>query len=63
MAQLTIKHVRQNQYTHAEEEVPKGTAFGFWRIVEHTAAGWFPWPALYHTRKAASEALERCTID
>jgi hypothetical protein len=44
---LSIKHLKTNEYTLCEEEVPEGTKYGFWRIVEHTGAGWFPWPELY----------------
>lgn len=58
---LTIKHLRTNEYTHADEEVPPGTLYGFWRIVEHTGAGWFPWPDLFATEDAARSALDRLT--
>lgn len=57
--QLTIAHLRQNEYTHCEEEVPEGTQYGFWRIVEHTGAGWFPWPGLYETRERAQRAMAK----
>lgn len=59
---LSVAHLRLNEYTHCEEEVSEGTKYGFWRIVEHTGAGWFPWPGLYETRdracKAMGEAME-----
>ena len=54
---ISIQHLRINSYTHVPEIVPEGTEFGFWRIVEHTGAGWFPWPELYDTKKAAGLAL------
>lgn len=54
---LSVHHLRTNEYTHCEEEVPEGTQFGFWRIVEHTGAGWFPWPGLYQTKKEAERAM------
>jgi hypothetical protein len=55
---LSIKFLRLNEYTHADDEVPPGTQYGFWRIVEHTGAGWFPWPRLFHTRERAQKALD-----
>lgn len=54
---LSVNYLRTNEYTHCEEEVPEGTQFGFWRIVEHTGAGWFPWPGLYETKKEAERAM------
>lgn len=56
---LSVKHLRTNDYTHDHEEVSEGTLYGFWRIVEHTGAGWFPWPTLYMTRTKAHDALQR----
>jgi len=57
--ELSIKHLRTNPYTHDEEEVKPGTQYGFWRIIEHTGAGWFPWPSLYGSRREAEAALEK----
>ena len=54
---LSIKHLRLNEYTHGDDEVGEGTKYGFWRIVEHTGAGWFPWPPLFSTRDAAEKEL------
>jgi len=56
---LSIHHLRTNPYTHCEEEVPEGTQYGWWRVVEHTGAGWFPWDGIYETRKKAEEAMEK----
>lgn len=56
---LTIKHIRTNPYNGNEEEVPEGTEYGFWRVVEHTGAGWFPRPGLYTSREEAESALGR----
>jgi len=56
---FSLKHLKTNEYTHDDEEVPEGAEFGFWRIVEHTGAGWFPWPELYATEAAATDALDR----
>lgn len=56
---LSLKHLRLNPYTHCDDEVPEGTEFGFWRIVEHTGAGWFPWPHLFTSREAAEKKLAR----
>jgi hypothetical protein len=68
---LSIHHLRTNEYTHCEEEVPEGThngmkrprQYGFWRIVEHTGAGWFPWPGLYRTKKEAERAMAHVKED
>ena len=54
---ISIRYIRENTYTHVPEIVPEGTEFGFWRIVEHTGVGWFPWPELYYTKRAAGLAL------
>jgi hypothetical protein len=54
--QLTVAHLRLDPYTHCEEPCPEGTEYGFWRVVEHTGAGWFPWPGLYTTKEAAEKA-------
>jgi hypothetical protein len=54
---LSIKHLALNSYTHCEDEVPEGHMYGFWRIVEHTGAGWFPWPTRYTSKEAAEKAL------
>ena len=59
---LSIIHLRTNEYTHCEEEVPAGTQYGFWRIGEHTGAGWFPWPGLYQTKKEAERAIQAATL-
>jgi len=56
---LSIKHLRLNESNHNDEEVPEGAEFGFWRVVEHTGAGWFPWEAFYSTRKAAEKGMKR----
>ena len=53
MEQFTIKHLQLNEYTHCEDEVSEGTAYGFWRVVEHTGAGWFPLPAHHQDRAGA----------
>ena len=53
---LSIKCLRANEYSHNEEKVSDGAEFGFWRVVEHTGAGWFPWPAHYTTEGAANLA-------
>lgn len=50
---LTVKFLRTNPYTHDDVEVPEGTPYGFWRVCEHTGAGWFPWPGLYHGKADA----------
>jgi hypothetical protein len=55
---LTLKFLRLNDYTHCEDEVPEGTQYGFWRIVEHTGAGWFPWPGLYEDKERARAIME-----
>lgn len=55
---LSIAFLRTNEYNHCEEEVPEGTQYGFWRIVEHTGAGWFPWPDDFDTREAAQKRLD-----
>ena len=56
---LSIKFLRLNEYNLGEEEVPEGTQYGFWRIVEHTGAGWFPWPDLYMTREGAEKVMQK----
>lgn len=60
---LTIEHLRTNE-AGDHEEVPEGTLYGIWRIVEHTGAGWFPWPDAYASKEKAEEAraayLRRC---
>lgn len=56
--QLSIKHLRLNPYTHCDDEVRPGAEFGFWRIVEHTGAGWFPWPSLYSSRERAQSVMD-----
>jgi hypothetical protein len=55
---LSLKFLRLNDYTHCEEEVKEGTIYGFWRIVEHTGAGWFPWPGIYESRERAQKILD-----
>ena len=50
---LSVKHLRTNPYNQNEEEVPEGTLYGWWRVVEHTGAGWFPWEGIYETRDKA----------
>lgn len=57
MMTLSVKHLRLNEYTLCEDEVPEGTQYGFWRIVVHTGAGWFPWPGLYTSRERAEKVL------
>ena len=59
--QFSVKHLRMNEYTHNEEEVPEGTMYGFWRVVEHTVAGWFPLPGLFVTRESAEASVIRLT--
>ncbi len=54
---FSIKHLRTNAYNHNHEEVPVGTPYGFWRVVEHTGAGWFPLPAHYTEKGQADRAL------
>ena len=56
---LSVKHLRQNEYSRTEEEVPEGAQYGAWYVVEHTRAGWFPWPARYSTRDEAERARDR----
>jgi hypothetical protein len=56
--QFTTKYLRLNDYTFCDEEVPEGTEFGFWRVVEHTGAGWFPLPSLYSSKEEAKKACE-----
>jgi hypothetical protein len=56
---LSLKYLRTNPYTLDYEPVPVGTIYGFWRIVEHTGAGWFPWPGIYTTREDAQTAMDR----
>lgn len=56
---LSIKHLRTNEYTQNDEEVPEGTRYGFWRVIEHTGAGWFPLPGLFMTRADAELAKRR----
>jgi hypothetical protein len=55
---LAVKNIRINEYTQDDDEVPEGTRYAFWRIVEYTGAGWFAWPTLYRTREAAKERVE-----
>lgn len=62
MTRFTVKHLALNEYTHCEEEVFKGHPYGFWRVVEHTGAGWFPWPNLYTTQQAAQSKANRLNI-
>ena len=57
---LSVKHLRTNEYTHDDDEVPEGTPYGFWRIVEYTGRFWFPWPGLHHTREQAERAMHAC---
>jgi len=59
---LSVKHLRTNPYNQNEEEVPEGTPYGWWRVVEHTGAGWFPWHGLYHS-KASAEAMVKRIMD
>jgi len=56
---LSVKYIRINEYTHCPEEVPEETQYGFWRIIEHTGAGWFPWPDFYSTKEKAIEVMEK----
>ena len=56
---LSIKHLRLNETTLDYTEVPEGAEFGFWRVVEHTGAGWFPWGGTYETREAAEAKMKR----
>lgn len=56
---LAVKNLRINEHTQDDEEVPAGTRYSFWRIVEFTGAGWFPWPTLYPTREMAKERVEK----
>lgn len=48
--------LRENEYTLAADDAEPGTPYAFWRVVEHTGAGWFPWPGLY-TDKAECERI------
>ena len=57
--QLSVKHLKLDPYNHNDVEVPEGTPYGFWRVVEHTGAGWFPWPGLYSSKARAERAVER----
>jgi hypothetical protein len=56
---LSVKHLRMNEYSHTEDEVPPGTKYGVWRVVEHTNAGWFPWPGLYDSKAGAERAMKK----
>jgi len=56
---LSVKHLRINPYNQNPEEVPEGTEYGFWRIVEHTGAGWFEWDGLYKTKEEAETAMKK----
>ena len=55
---LSVRFLKLDFYTHGPEEVPPGTHFGFWCIMETTGAGWFPWPARYTTKAVAEQALK-----
>lgn len=55
---LSVKYLRTNEYTHDHEEVPPGTLYGFWRVIEHTGAGWFPWPERYISKQKAEAQME-----
>lgn len=59
---LSVKHLAKNEYTHCYEEVPEGHRYGFWRIVEYTGAGWFPWPSLYTSKENAEKALKKICL-
>ena len=39
---LSVKCVERNEYTGDDHEVSPERPFAFWRVVEHTGAGWFP---------------------
>ena len=56
---LSIKYLKTNPYNQYEEEVSEGTEFGFWRVVEYTGAGWFPWPEHYETKEQAAARIIR----
>ncbi|MHC4278219.1 MAG: hypothetical protein ACYSTI_13010 [Planctomycetota bacterium] len=61
---LSIKNLRTCEYSQKVSEAPEGTEYAFWRIVEHTGAGWFPWPDLYTSQeKAWQAALEAIGIN
>lgn len=59
---LSVEHLTEDTYDHAPKIVPEGTIYGFWRVVEHTGAGWFPWPGIYTTREAAEKAMGRARV-
>lgn len=56
---LSVKYLRINPYNQNPEEVPVGTEYGFWRVVEHTGAGWFEWEGLHRTEEEAEAAMKR----
>lgn len=58
---LSVKHLQNNACTHGHDEVKPGTQYGFWRVVEHTGAGWFPWPRRFKTKQQAKKAIEKIT--
>ena len=53
---LSIKCISVGPYGGEENEVTPGTEYSFWRVVEHTGAGWFPWSEYYATEYNAEEA-------
>lgn len=55
---LAVKNIRINVDTQDDEEVPAGTRFAFWRIVEFLGNGWVAWPTLYRTREVAKARVE-----
>ena len=57
--QFSVKHLRDNPYNGDHEIVSEGTEYGFWRVVEHTGAGWFPLPGFFDTRLGAEKAKRK----
>lgn len=57
---LSVKHLRRKEYG-GEDEVKPETQHGSWRVVEHTGAGWFPWPKRYDSKQQARKAIDKIT--
>ena len=63
MNHFSIKHLKLNEYTLNYEEVSEGNLYGFWRIIEHTDAGWFPWYEIYTDKAIAQAKVDKLNED
>jgi hypothetical protein len=51
------------KYLQNKKEVSLKTPRAAWRIVEHEAIGWFPWPKRYKTKQDARKAINKISLD